>query len=145
MKTKKSEQLLARAALWQARVDALKVQAAAAVIEEADQESADRLKAFDALEAAARRALNDWSAPRIRARMRTIRELQGALMKLDYDKHKPRVFALDRLFHELRVRAEGFERETISKHVYAAGTKGRMIEEVEAEIDQLWEDHKRSA
>ena len=137
MKIKKSEQLLARAALWRARASALEAEAMAAHVQEAQDAVAGERDALEAAEVKARKALNDWSAPRIRGRMAEIRKLQAAWMKLD---NLDRARALDKLFESLRKRAEGIERAQIEREVYAEWSG----EEAERRIEARWEEHQRS-
>lgn len=137
MKLKKSEQLLARAALWQARVDACKASAAVMALQEAQDEAEAERCALEVCEAKARKGLNDWSAPRIRQRMAEVRNLQRAWLKLD---NMDRARALDKLFNALRVRAEGIERVQIEREVYAECSG----EEAERRIEARWEEHRNN-
>lgn len=137
MKVKKSEQLLAQAALWQARVDACKASAAVMALQEAQDAAEGERCALEAGEAKARRGLNDWSAPRIRQRMAEVRNLQRAWLKLD---NMDRARALDKLFESLRKRAEGIERAQIEREVYAEWSG----EEAERRIEARWEEHRRA-
>lgn len=141
MKIKKSEQLLVRAALWQARVDALKIEAAAAQVKEAENEKAQEMGLIFAIEAKARRALNDWSSQRIRERMKDVREAQRALVKLNL---MDRARALDPLFNALRLRAEGFEHEQIEREVYGSASADKTHEELEKLVQARWDAHQLS-
>jgi hypothetical protein len=137
MKAKKSEQLLARAALWRARADVLEAEAMAAHVQEAQDAGAAERRALEAVEAKLGKGVNDWSAPRIRSRMATVRELQREWLKLDDIDHAR---ALDILFNQLRVRAEGIERQRIENEVSAEGWCGA---EAKKRIEARWEEHRR--
>jgi hypothetical protein len=129
-----------KAVKFRARAEQLLLEASKAEQQEEGAHAKAVVRALEICEAKARKAVNDWSAPRIRERMREVRQLQGSWLKLDDMDHAR---ALDSLFNALRVKAEGIERAQIEAEVYS-DSAGKTLEEMEALVEARWEEHRHN-
>lgn len=135
---KKADQLRARATLWRQRAEALDREAQ--ILEDTER-TAGQTKVWDEVEAVAQRALNGWDTDRMRQAMPTVRELQGALSKHDWEQHKARIFALDKLFGALRDKIEKVEKARLVKRLYVEHP-GSSAKDIEQMLAAKWEVFK---
>lgn len=135
---KKSERLEEKAAQLRRQADALDIEAEAAKRAEKQQERAN-------IETAAQRVVRGYDPLLIRDHMVRLRALTQEISSTDFD----RACALDRLYNQLRVKAESLELAAIHKQVrreaYAARVNphSEPIDE-EALVKQRWSEHLAS-